>query len=854
MASSSASASASSAHAANERVTTCTSEHKRVERRLNHYHTIIPLKQYPQLLRLDTLPFIILYTLLIFIEQGIITQNEMIQKWTHMLFFPLALLSHLALFLASHWKISIEAKVGYMHANAHNNANHRHNDAITKDICMDSWTHCLVIPPSVSHGGSGSTNSSKHKKDKKIASASMVGRTEIVKVQKRLCENGNTVATISYEEIVFRCCLQDNNSVGSASAGEDAEMDSIWNVNESLSLDEHVHKESKEKEKAKSKSKQSDIGTDLDASSLFHRLHYPIDLPLSFYLRKWTGHSKNSVKQARKVYSNNNLVVNLPPFIDLLRQQLLAPFFLFQQFCVLLWCLDEYWYYALFTLFTLVLFECTVAHTRLKNLQRLRETLRPPIKLWAYRENQWGMISSQKIVAGDIVSLSSTGTGTGTSEYNRQGVDQHTDGIYVPCDLLLLRGNAVLNEATLTGESIPQMKESIEIVASALSGVSSGTGTGADSEAILDMEDSTFKRAILFGGTVMMNHSNSAPSDDQTDSNVGADADLDADGGSVASKLPEAPDDGCIALVLRTGFDTQQGSLLRTMVHTSTKSQSDGVNTKDTFMFIVILLCCALLSAGFVLHHGWFDPTRNRFKLVLHVIIIITSVVPPELPMELSLAVTSSLADLSRRCNVFCTEPFRIPLAGMVDTCCFDKTGTLTSDEMVLRGVRLPIQNSSSKKLEITEGLVQPMKSFEEEDANVNSNANPNEVTELPDDVIRVMVGCQSLSKSGSNSSSPRSVIGNPMEKIILDSCGWRIIANNTVVPPDPLKNKQWLKIHHRFAFTSKLKRMTVISEIAGSKGLLALSKGAPGKCYARCMDMNQSRHDYKILLLLTAF
>jgi len=555
-------------------------------------------------------------------------------------------------------------------------------------------------------------------------------------------------------------------------------------------------------------------------SHTFTRLHFPIDWPLSSYTR-WQGHANtSSYNSVARAYSINKCHISTPSLLNLLSEQLVAPFFLFQVFCVTLWSLDEYWYYAIFTLFTLVLFECTVSLNRRKNLQRLRETLRPPYPVLCYRFEEWSWVRSEDLVAGDILSLTTANHHQNNPSKKRKHMKDHQQQQrQVPCDVLLLAGSAVVNEAMLTGESVPQMKEAVERAISGGSGESVGDSSSTATTR-LDVEDMVHKKSIIFGGTTVV--------DAHPPMITKGNHDIDADESNESScKVPPPPDGGCVGFVLRTGFETQQGHLLRTMIHSSLHSKNDGVNTKDTFFFILLLMLCALLSAVWVFLDGWYDETRNKFRVILHVIIILTSVVPPELPMELSLAVTSSLADLMHL-NIFCTEPFRIPLAGKVDTCAFDKTGTLTSDEMRLKGLRLP---PPLPKTHVGIILSAEQKEIPHLDKSNKHGGNADLVgpLEATNDALRVMVGCQALARERSSGG----IIGDPLEKAVLKACEWTLRADNVTVHPIPNTNSRFEKfkpivVLHRYAFESRLKRMTTLVKEGDLKNLFVLSKGAP--------------------------
>jgi cation-transporting ATPase 13A1 len=223
---------------------------------------------------------------------------------------------------------------------------------------------------------------------------------------------------------------------------------------------------------------------DADARPLprFSCAQAPTSLPISSYVATRGFKSAEEIAQGTNVWGKNHISVQVPTFLQLLRLQLLSPIATFQFFVAFLWLLDEYWTYTMWNIVTVIMLESSTVWQRSRTQSMLGGMAPAPTVVHVYRCGKWDTVISHDILPGDIISISPKRSAAAGPAPSNAAED------IIPCDCLLLRGSAVINEASLTGESVPQMKEAV-----------SASDAASSDELEMQVPASDLMLQILFG-------------------------------------------------------------------------------------------------------------------------------------------------------------------------------------------------------------------------------------------------------------------------------------------------------------------------------------------------------------------
>jgi cation-transporting ATPase 13A2 len=502
------------------------------------------------------------------------------------------------------------------------------------------------------------------------------------------------------------------------------------------------------------------------------------------------------------VFGKNMIDLAEKSFGQLLVDEAFHPFYVFQIASLFLWSVDEYYYYAgcIFVI-SVISITTTLLETK-ATMKRLREVARFECDVRVIRNGFWRTIESYELVPGDVY------------EVTDPSLTQ------LPCDSLLLSGDCIVNESMLTGESVPVSKIPM-------------TDESLD---LLDLSASTIHpeiaRHMLFSGTKIIRARR--PHTDHSDDEAAA-----------------------LAMVVRTGFNTTKGALVRSMLF---PKPSGFKFYRDSFRYISVMAGIAMI--GFVASFVNFI----NFGLAWHLIVVraldlITIIVPPALPATLSIGTNFALSRLKQK-QIFCISPQRVNVGGKLDVVAFDKTGTLTEEGLDVLGVRVAQQSVNRFSELLTDPLDILPSSRYDRDPTIDFSGHKA--------ILYTMATCHSLR------SIDDELVGDPLDVKMFNFTGWSYTegeqGNGTVEddqdklrpsiarpPPgrefdiddqedDENRKPIELGVLKSFEFVSQLRRASVIVRNYDSKHSQIFVKGAP-ECMKDICRADSFPADYEELL-----
>ncbi|XP_050441362.1 polyamine-transporting ATPase 13A3-like [Adelges cooleyi] len=473
-------------------------------------------------------------------------------------------------------------------------------------------------------------------------------------------------------------------------------------------------------------------------------------------LHNFKGYSVQEQFIRRFIYGPNTIDIPTQSILTLIGLEVLNPLYIFQAFSFVVWFSEGYVYY-LGAIVVMSVFGITssVVQTR-ANQKTLRQTVHSTDKVVVCRRLSEPKVESvyEEISTTDLV----PGDIIVIPRY----------GFEVPCDAALLCGTCVVNESMLTGESVPVVKTTLPNINFLYN----------------EREDTNH---TLFSGTKVL-------------------------------QARYHSDRKVHAVVLRTGFLTAKGSLVRSILY---PPPTDFRFDKDTYRFIWILATIATIGS---IYTGLSKASRGITwsDIVVKSLDLFTIVIPPALPAAMTVGKIYALRRLQKY-QISCINSRVINVSGSIDCICFDKTGTLTEDGLDMWGI-VPV--------ETTEELGSPIR-----DVTALSNGHSLKLG---------MATCHSLTLLNSI------VSGDPLDIKMFESTGWSLEEMEVVDPSkfdvlipsivrSPSSASEDTKLIeigliHQFHFSSSLQRMSMITKTIGDPRFIVYTKGSPEMIQSLCI------------------
>jgi cation-transporting P-type ATPase 13A2 len=510
----------------------------------------------------------------------------------------------------------------------------------------------------------------------------------------------------------------------------------------------------------------------------------------------------SEVSHKQHLYGHNEIIIRVTPISELLLNEGLNPFYMFQVASCILWFCDDYWMYASCIIVLSAMALSWELYELRKSELSLSKTVYSTGNARVCRNNQglYEEVDCSVLVPGDII------------EIPRGGCMMH-------CDAVLISGNCIVNESMLTGESVPITKTplpNVKVPKAGKSSESSAAFIGTD----MPFNINSHSRHVLFCGTRVI-------------------------------QTRTYPGDTVRAVVCRTGFSTAKGELVRSILF---PKPVEFKFNQDAMRFIIMLTFLALVGFTFTVYMMMSRGETYR-AIILRALDLITIVVPPALPVAMTVGTVFAQRRLKNQ-MIFCISPNAINVCGVINVVCFDKTGTLTEEGLDLWGV-VPLEKNGQFGVAIRDPGELPT-SFP---LIVQCMATCHSLTRIdgvlsgdPLDLIMFQSLQWDLLEPGSNgedSEEDYHKFGMAVPTIVrpLPNASENQVTKTTA--PFQGTNSE-IGILKQFPFSSSLQRMSVIVRLIGADSFTLYVKGSPEKVQQLCRPDTMPRNYHHTLLYYT--